>query len=240
MAGNSGEDPAEIDAPTNWQWNPDTPVKRLQWQQGNLGFSLTFVGYQEGSTQITELLSQDDLLKIAGSISAITASNAPDPILITYEVQDGDTCTSIAQQFGTQVNSLVSLNTLSDNCELIFSGQQLQVPLTVIQEPLFTLDLDCNGSQERVTILTDPNARNSGSIYGFTIQTLASTGLFQDRWSYNITDTNAEQLNQPSTFSINSCQRGLRLENSNPTDGNVARLEFRWDGEKMVRLQPEP
>jgi RNA polymerase sigma-70 factor, ECF subfamily len=60
-----------------------------------------------------------------------TATEIP---LQEYVIQAGDTCTSIADQFGVTIHLLVTINHLNSNCD-IWADQKLMVPLTPISTP---------------------------------------------------------------------------------------------------------
>lgn len=58
---------------------------------------------------------------------------APYTLYQDYIVQAGDTCSEIAQRFGASVNQILSANGLG-NCDTIFTGQHLTVPLPILPE----------------------------------------------------------------------------------------------------------
>jgi len=62
-------------------------------------------------------------------------SPTPPPATTTYTVQPGDTLTTIARRFGTDVTTLLRLNPGIINPDLIFVGQQLVVPSSAPAAP---------------------------------------------------------------------------------------------------------
>ncbi len=69
----------------------------------------------------------------ATSITTAVRTVAPVILYQDYIVQAGDTCSEIAQRFGASVNQILSANGLG-NCETIYTGQHLTVPLPVLAE----------------------------------------------------------------------------------------------------------
>ncbi|GAB6099043.1 hypothetical protein JCM16358_09220 [Halanaerocella petrolearia] len=59
----------------------------------------------------------------------LTIPESP-PEAIIYTVEQGDTLYSIAQEYGTQVDTIVEFNYLSDPNQ-IYPGQQLVVPVSL-------------------------------------------------------------------------------------------------------------
>ncbi len=57
-----------------------------------------------------------------------TRTAAPSPTPVTYQVKTGDTCSSIAFNFGVSVQSIALLNNLSISCNNIIPGQTLLIP----------------------------------------------------------------------------------------------------------------
>ena len=61
-------------------------------------------------------------------IPTSTGTPPPTPTPITYQVKVGDTCSSIAFNFGVSVQSIALLNNLSISCNTINPGQTLLIP----------------------------------------------------------------------------------------------------------------
>jgi LysM repeat protein len=57
-----------------------------------------------------------------------TGTALPSPTPITYQVKAGDTCSSIAFNFGVSIQSIALLNNLSISCNSIVPGQTLLIP----------------------------------------------------------------------------------------------------------------
>ena len=57
-----------------------------------------------------------------------TSTAPPSPTPITYQVKAGDTCSSIAFNFGVSIQSIALLNNLSISCNSIIPGQTLLIP----------------------------------------------------------------------------------------------------------------
>ena len=56
-----------------------------------------------------------------------TSENSSTENTIVYTVKRGDTLSEIAQKFGTTVSSIVSLNPIIKNPNLIYAGQYLRI-----------------------------------------------------------------------------------------------------------------
>ena len=96
-----------------------------------------------------------------------TSTPAPSPTPITYVVQLGDNCITIAVNFGISVNSLVLLNNLPAACDTLFEGQRLLIPQptpTVTPLPSSTLSVaeETEAACEKVTYRVQENDTLSG------------------------------------------------------------------------------
>jgi len=67
------------------------------------------------------------------TLAATSTASAP----FDYEVQEGDNCTSIAEQFGVDVEVLLVLNNLTSSC-YITVGQTIQIPAPGSELPTST------------------------------------------------------------------------------------------------------
>jgi LysM repeat protein len=179
-------------------------------------------------------LNKADLVAIAESLVSVDQAYRPDPALVNYTVEEGDTCTSIAEQFGTSVGSIARQNTLTDGCEFIYSGQNLLIPLTEERNILAESDLDCDGQFERLWIIPNPLSEDGGSVLGITVDKLTNLGLYQEVWHYTIAEAQARFFTWPQFYRTGECQHELAF-NLILDSSNNARFEIlRWDGESII------
>jgi hypothetical protein len=117
-----------------WVWNPDYPVKRLRWKEGNVIFAIHYKAFDDADDG-SPLVIRDDLITIAESMAVLLQTSESETLYIHHIVQPGDTCESIAGNYGITVNRLINLNDLTDTCDLIFIGQELIIPLNKTRIP---------------------------------------------------------------------------------------------------------
>ena len=79
------------------------------------------------------LIYVGEVLKIPTDSRGNTAAPSTRQYMITYIVQNGDTLSSIAAKFNTTVQSIVSINNIS-NPNLIYTGQILKIETSINTE----------------------------------------------------------------------------------------------------------
>ncbi|MFM8320313.1 MAG: SUMF1/EgtB/PvdO family nonheme iron enzyme, partial [Chloroflexota bacterium] len=66
------------------------------------------------------------------ALPSITPTPAATRYLEPYTVQVGDTCSEIAERFAITVSLIVEINRLPDGCGVIYAGQTLLIPRTLV------------------------------------------------------------------------------------------------------------
>jgi WD40 repeat protein/LysM repeat protein len=221
------------------KWDPGAVFLRLRFQAGMRLISI-FYRQKEVKAGAFPYLNKADLVAIAQSLVSVNHSFQTAPITIPYTVQEGDTCTSIASRFGTSIEEIVRLNNLPSNCDLIYEGQALTVPLTRIRETLTETDLDCNGTRERVLLIPNPIPTGTATFLGVIVERLSQIGFYQEAWQYTIGETDLRLFTQPQIFGVNDCIRDLAI-NLLPRNAGFTQFQiYHWDGETMHNaVQPD-
>jgi len=62
----------------------------------------------------------------------------PVPTPMLYTVQRGDTCLGIAESFSLTVQTIISINHLPENCDVLFAGQKILLPVSVATQAATT------------------------------------------------------------------------------------------------------
>jgi WD40 repeat protein/DNA-directed RNA polymerase specialized sigma24 family protein len=205
-----------------WQWDNNSGSQRLRWLQNGL---LIAVYYEvnrnwspvlEGPSQENNtfrssfILSQEDMLQIAQGMAPLLEVTMPELGLISYTVQPGDTCTSIANNFGSTIYLLTDENGLNQTCD-IYAGQTMQVPISSYQH-WEDIDMDCDGRLERFEILPLPNTNPSVAVLGIKLLRLDDYGLYQSNWQYTVTEGSSLRLSHPELFYPGTCEGFLSFD----------------------------
>ncbi len=141
-----------------------------------------------------------------------TPSPVPSPTPLTYTVQEGDLCTSIAFQFNISVQSIILANNLDANCSL-FVNQALSIPHptpTVTPLPSATLNpteqyvADC--SKVTYEVQANDTLSTIATNYGLSIESIK-------RWNGLVLD----QVNLGQVLVIPLCERGSGPGGPTPT-----------------------
>lgn len=170
----------------------------------------TWVGWQYTSTgRVSGILGNVDRDQFTDGVLLSNTSPIPTPETptvpeapensetIVYTVKSGDTLSEIAKDYGTTVNSLVSLNTFITNPNLIYPGQQLTI---------------------RTNSLTNNNVNNNNS--SSTVYTVVrGDTLSEIATKYNTTVSNLVTLNNISN--PNLIYPGQRIIISNGINSNL-------------------
>lgn len=109
----------------------------------------------------------------------VTNTPEPSPTPYTYKVALGDTCSSIAFNFGVSIQSIVLLNELPAACDTLFEGQALFIPQpTSTPTPLPTATLsaaeatDVACTKVEYTVQDNDTLSNISLNYGVSIAVL--------------------------------------------------------------------
>ena len=227
----SGSASPEAMAPLRWQ--TEAPVYRLRFQAGSRIVSIYFEQIAVGEGE-TLYLNKADLVAIAESLVSLDEAYHPDPVLLNYTVEEGDTCSSIAARFGTSVGNIVGQNNLIEGCDFIYTGQNLLIPLNEERRTLGESDLNCDGQIERVWLIPNPLSEDGERVLGVTVDKLTNLGLYQEVWRYTIAEAQARFFTLPQLYRTGECQHELAF-NLILDSSNNARFEiFRWDGESII------
>jgi LysM repeat protein len=231
-------------------WSSESEVQQLRWRHQNQLISLIYLPRQNleqsessatneinNETLQVPLVSKYDLIGIASGVKSLQDLSATEQIMISYTVKPGDTCTSIANRYNTTIENLIKVNNLSENCDVILIDQTLQVPLSNERLTLTEADLNCDGRIERIRYIPVPNFLDSVISYGFILDTLSDTGLYETVWQYTVADMGAEFMIRPQLLTVDGCQQLLAVNLMPVVAGqNLGLNIFRWDGEAMYRI----
>jgi WD40 repeat protein/DNA-directed RNA polymerase specialized sigma24 family protein len=225
----------EADGPPTmeWSWNNQAPVQRLVWLEGSQLFSLYFRSFIGNDDYIT----QADLVAIGNSLTPVSMSRQFHPILINYTVQEGDTCTAIAERFKSSVNAIEMHNLfLVDACDRIYPGQTMVVPAEYDLYDLDTNDLNCDGQVERLRAVVLPQPRSDTAIAGIIAEMMAPNGFFEETWRFTINEVGADHLTRPQLFSVGSCEKFIGFNVVGGPETTAGFRAFRWDGARLVQV----
>ena len=207
-----------------YRWSP-VGEARLRWVQEGILMEIQTPIFQLDRKNLT----MDDLIRLAENLVAQTEQ----PILLTYTVQNGDTCIGIAQRYGTSADRIAQVNE-RDNCDLILSGQQLLVPLPTLREIVAELDLNCDGSPERIRALPGPNHGDLTANFGVVVEAIPPGGdKFWPVWQLTIADVPVDFFGQPEVLASPTCETFLMVNLFGGTGESSGLDIYRWDGEQM-------
>ena len=223
-------------APAAWHWDGQIPVQRLVWVKDQMRFTLHYFpvrldypdapfdingmypfSYSEFNTDISpvhrSLLTKSELIAIASSLSRLENVNSQEIEYWKYIVQSGDTCFAIAQRYNTSVAALTTVNQLSNDCNMIYIGQELLIPLPTERISILEGNYTCDGTTVRLNgiPLTQPD---SSSVYlGLTLEKLSDIGIFEEIWQFTaIEDGELAYVTLPSVFKLSGCRYFLAFE----------------------------
>lgn len=213
-------------------WDPQIPSYRLRFRSGD---QITSIYYEqgEGISSPYAYVNKNDMVAIAKSLVSLSRIDRPEPVGIIYTASEGDTCTSIAERFGSTVGSLVSLNQLTNDC-MIFTGQELRVPLTGQREILVERDLNCDDQPERVQLIPYLASPDRQTILGIEVQTMTSLGFYRPVWRSTVSDAGARYFTRPQIFGTSSCMGNLALNTILDPLGQSRFEIYSWDGQAMT------
>ncbi|GAB4581493.1 MAG: hypothetical protein Fur0022_42400 [Anaerolineales bacterium] len=204
-----------------YRWST-TGEARLRWVQAGLLMEIRTPVYQFDA----DSLSQSELLRLAENLVAQIEA----PIIFPYTVQDGDTCFSIALQYGTTIDRIAAVNEFA-TCDLIVIGQTLLIPLPTARETLTETDLNCDGSPERIQVIPDPNLADLSANFGVVVETVPPGGSrYWPIWQRTIADVPAAFFGLPQIFRGSECEMFLGVSIFGSTRENSGLDLYRWTG----------
>ncbi len=211
-------------------WNSESSAQRMRWQHGSLLLTIYYSPLDETGDPGVHL-TKDDLIQIAEGMSVLHQTPEPGTILTSYRVAQWDTCWAIALQYDTTIATLVRLNNLSADCDLIYEGDSLLVPLPVARLPVAETDMDCDSRPERIEVIPSPTSESGNLTYGVVLEKLSDIGIYQEVWRYTVADAGVRNVTRPAVFSTGDCQPFMAF---NVLGGGDFGLKlYRWDGNEM-------
>lgn len=183
-------------------WWQLIPIYHLRWRIGGVNLALDYYPSDLG-------LDLDELIEIAASMQWLSRLDASEPA--TYTVRAGDTCFTIARNFGLSVAQIIDLNRqaypelLSSNCDELYAGQVLTLRST--REELAYDDLNCDGQTERVVRLLGSLRRWAG----IGVQSQQPNGVFRDAALYMMEGVEG-QINSMRLQSKIDCGKFILLQ----------------------------
>ena len=151
------------------QGNPIWGNSRAGWQYSDTG-SVAGISGNVDMDVFTEEMLLVESSKIVGNNNSSSNNNNnsnSSSSYIYYTVQSGDTLSGIAAKYGTTVNTLVSLNGIS-NPNLIYVGEVLKIPATGSDVNVST------ASTMNYTVQSGDTLSGIAAKYGTTVNTLVS------------------------------------------------------------------
>lgn len=216
-------------------WDSQAPSYRQRFQSGSRTISLYYEQIKDAS-QPHPYINPADLVAIAESLVNLEQTYKPEQALMRYTVNDGDTCTAIAERFGATLGDIVRQNGLTNDCEFIFSGQELMVPLSSDRVTLAENDLNCDGTVERVRVIPNPVSIDGNTVLGIVVETLSKLGYYHEAWQYTLADTAAYLFSYPRIINNGSCQKDLAINLLMNAFGESRDEIYRWQGDSMLPL----
>ena len=228
-------------------WDPQIPMATLRWSVGDTGFMLQYLVLGEVGTGQFRL---EDLVSTASSLRLYRQLSAVEPIEVPYRTVSGQTCTGLAERFGTTVVNLIRINRAAYQylstigCEMLDPGIEIVVP--VAPQPYISSDLDCDGMDERLQLLPNPD----DGLFGFLLQVLDENGVYIDQALTHIEDNRVQTMQPPMLVQApDHCGQYVAVHvNQQEFPGPSLRL-MAWDGEhfntildgqgELVDLRPE-
>lgn len=233
--GRNSETGSRLEAMVNMIWDSQAPSYRLRFQSGSRNISLYYEQTKDASKP-HPYINPADLVTIAESLVNLDQTYKPEPALLRYTVNDGDTCTAIAERFGATLGDIVQQNGLASDCEFIFSGQELMVPLNKDRVTIAENDLNCDGTVERVRVIPNPVSIDGNTVLGVVVEVRSKLGYYHEAWRYTVADTQAYLFDYPRIINSGSCQKDLGVRLLVNSLGESRDEIFRWQGDSMMKL----
>jgi LysM repeat protein len=203
------------------RWSEDSGNVSLRWKEGDILYEIK--AYIDWYTS-DPLATRDALILLANSLFAPDQVNFPwNATPYTYTIQSGDTCTSLAEQFVTTIETITNLNGLSDECELI-AGQTLLLPYPA--EAFATTDLNCDSQNETILLLQDGSDPNL--ITGTALDVVSEANIIHRVWEHTAAEMGTTTIQEVEVFLLGECVQLIALSGGTSTAGRTR--VFRWDG----------
>ena len=170
-----------------WIWDHTAPARRLRWKEGSVIFAIHFK-LNLDTPGDSVILTHDDMITIAESMSVLSKVSESKPINIDYTVQLRETKNTITAMVGTTTDKIMEVNNLSGNYGGITSGHELNIPLTTTRLPICMVDLPCNGYPERVQQTPNLNDPTLDNVLGIVQDTTSEIGSFKETWQNTLTE----------------------------------------------------
>ena len=224
-------DSSVIMADMDWAWNNQASAERLTWMHDGILITMYYIDSSPAAT----IIGLEDMLQIAAGFQSVAQPPPSFSGSFEYIVQYGDTCSGIADRFHVSDQTIVAMNQLDANCDLIFAGQTLQIPITSRSYDLFEADLDCDGIAERVEVSF---VEQMGLWSSVRVLSIADTGFYQPAWEWRLVDTAVERISWVTVLGGESCPQYLAVE----VTGSYQRYWslFAWDGSTMQPVEIDP
>jgi LysM repeat protein len=233
-----------------WSWNDSAPVRRLRFTYNLLSVSILYIGRPTEIQPETTIslgrmnsagewqewnpergLDKEELVQIALGVAPLPAYLPSSTAYISYRVEEGDTCSGIAANYGTSIEALASLNNLDSGCDLIRTGDVLIIPMYSQRLDLDQADLDCDGANERVQAFPIFDVQPQGQMRAIYLQDLSDMGLFKDVWQVTTRDEAADSLSYPQLVDLGNCQIFVTFQKI--VNGQPELRIYRWSAGHM-------
>ncbi|NUM45974.1 MAG: LysM peptidoglycan-binding domain-containing protein [Anaerolineales bacterium] len=177
-----------------------------------------------------ELLLQFVTSIIAPETLVEQAKASSDTSILIYTVQEGETCTDIAERFGITTELIAALNQLDEDCDTLIPGQTLDIPY---QGEFWTqVDLNCDSRKENIYLFHPLENLDDPTITGVAIDVREAPGDVHRIWTYTSDEMGVISFEQPTFFSIGDCEQFLVIRGSIP--GKQYRtIVFRTNGNSV-------
>ena len=170
-----------------WIWDNAAPARRLRWKEGNVIFAIHFKPTLDTPGD-SVILTHDDMIAMAESMSVLSKVSESKPININYTVQLREINNTIPATVGTTTDKIMEVSYLSENYGVMSTGQEMIIPLTKAHLPISMSDLPRDGNPERVQLTPNPNDPTLDNILGIVLGTTTEIGSFTETWQYTFTE----------------------------------------------------
>jgi LysM repeat protein len=161
----------------------------------------------------TLTLTPTSLVSPTPDTPTVTFTPAPSPTPIVYKVAAGDTCLSIAYNFGVSVNAIVLENGLSASCDTIFPGQDLKIPPpTPTPTPLPSATLSAAEATDAACQKLDYTVQSNDTISSIAANYQIPIQVLKD-YNGRVNDV----VREGETIKIPLCERGTSKITPTPT-----------------------
>ncbi len=225
------------------RWVFDSPVQTLLWGKSDMRYSVRY----EPSSKTRTHLTMEDLIAVGESMEELDYVPRVEPILFDYIVEEGDTCTWIATIFNTTIGTLLHYNEALEDCDTIFIGQTLKIPLPKERTFFADADLNCDAAPEHIRFIPTPGIvhlnpqpvnipTDEPLALGVVVDTLSSLGLYHLVWTYSVADNGADLFRAPQLLSLGECREFLVTTSFKFGSSPQTLKIFSWNGETMEQV----